>query len=75
MHTVNYLSVTDSTHAATKKHEELQDRPPKQQEETFVALPIHQLTKPLKMMASLDDITSTDVIFTSDGCNRIIAKI
>ena len=50
--------------------EELQDRPLKQQEETYVDLPIHQLTKPLKMTNS----TSTDVIFTGAWCNRIVAQ-
>ena len=48
----------------------LQDRPPKQQEETYVALPIHQLTKPLKKTNS----TSTDVCFTGAWCHRIVAK-
>ena len=41
-----------------------------QHEETYVGLPIHQLTKPLKMTNS----TSTDVIFTSVWCNKIVAK-
>ena len=60
MRTVNYLRVIDCANNAAKYHEELQDRPPKQQEETYVGLPIQQLTKPLKMTNS----TSTDVIFT-----------
>ena len=70
MRTVNYLRVTDCTHNAAKYNEELQDRPPKQQGETNVGLPIHQLTKPLKMTNS----TSIDVIFTDAWCHRIVAK-
>ena len=65
MRTVNYLRVIECTHDAAKYNEELQDRPRKQQEETHVGLPIHQLTKPLKMTNS----TSTDVIFTGAWCN------
>ena len=45
MRTVNYLRVIDCTHDAAKYNEELQDRPPKQQEENYVGLPIQQLTK------------------------------
>ena len=60
MRTVNYLRVIDCTYNAAKYNEELQDMPPKQQEETYVGLPIHQLTKPLKMTNS----TCTDVILT-----------
>ena len=45
MSTVNYLLLIDCTHDAAKYNEELQDRPPKQQEEIYVGLPIHQLTK------------------------------
>ena len=60
MRTGNYLRVINCTHDAAKYNEELQDRPPKQQEETYVGLPIQQLTKPLNMTNS----TSTDVIFT-----------
>ena len=41
-----------------------------QQEETYVGLPIHQLTKPLKM----NDSTSTDIIFTGAWCNRMVAN-
>ena len=70
MRTVNYLRVIDCTHDAAKYTEELQDRPPKQQEETYVGLPIHQLTKPLTMTNS----TSTDVIITGAWCHRIVAK-
>ena len=55
---------------AAKSNEELQDRPQKQQEETYVGLPTHQLTKPLKMTNS----TSTDVIFTGAWDHRIVAK-
>ena len=58
MRTVNYLQVIDCTHDTAKYTEELQDRPPKQQEETYVGLPIHQLTKPLKKTNS----TSTSAI-------------
>ena len=43
MRTVNYLQVIDCTHDAVK-YNELQDRPPKPQEYTYVGLPIHQLT-------------------------------
>ena len=70
MRTVNYLRVIHCTHDAAKYNEELQDRPPKQQEEAYVGLPIHQLTKPLKMTNS----TSTDVTFTGARCRRIVAK-
>ena len=70
MHAVNYPRVIDCTHDAAKYNEELQDKPPKQQEETYVGLPIHQLTKPLKMTNS----TSTDVIFTGAWRHRIVAK-
>ena len=50
--------------------EELQDKPPKQQEETYVSLAIHQLTNPLKMK----NRTSTDVNFTGAWYHRIVAK-
>ena len=70
MRTVNYLRVIDCTHYAAKYNEELQDRPPKQQEETYLDVPIYQLTKPLKMTNS----TSTDDIFKGAWCNRIVAK-
>ena len=70
MHTVNYLQVIDCTHDAAKYNEKLQDRPSTQQEETYIGLPIHQLTKPLKMTNS----TSTDVIFTDAWCHRIVAE-
>ena len=36
MRTVNYLRVVDYAHNAEKHNEELQDRPPKQQEEIYV---------------------------------------
>ena len=49
MRTVNCLRVIDCTHDAAKYNEELEDRLPKQQEETVVGLPIPQLTKSLKM--------------------------
>ena len=51
--------------------------PPKKQEKTYVGLPIHQLTKPLKMT----NTTSTDVIFTgalkppSDFHNKKIERL
>ena len=45
MRTVNYLRVIDCTHDAVTMKEELQDKPPKQQEETYVGLPIRQLIK------------------------------
>ena len=70
MHTVNYLWVIDCTDDAAKYNKELQDRPPKQQEETYVGLPIYQLTKPPKMTNS----TSTDVILTGAWCHRIVGK-
>ena len=70
MRTFNYLLVIDYTHDTAKYNEELQDRPPKQQEETYEGLPIHQLTKPLNMTNS----TSTDVIFTGAWCHKIVAK-
>ena len=70
MRTVNYLRVIDCTHNAAKHNEELQDRPPKQQKETYVGLPIHQLTKPVKMTNS----TSTDATFTGASCHKIVAK-
>ena len=70
MHIVNYLQVIDCAPDAAKFNEELQDRPQKQQEETYAGLPIHQLTKPLKMTNS----TSTDVIFTDAWWYRIVAK-
>ena len=37
----SYLRVIDYTHDASKYNEELQDRPPKQQEEANVGLPIY----------------------------------
>ena len=43
--TVNYLRFVDCTLDAAKLNEEPYDRPPKQQEETYVDLSIHQLTK------------------------------
>ena len=70
MRTVNYLRGFDCTHDAAKYNKELQNRPPKQQEKTYVGLPTHQLTKPLKMTKT----TSTDVIFTGPWCHRIVAK-
>ena len=45
MSTVNYLRVIDCIYEAAKLIEELPDGQPKQQEETNVALPMHQLTK------------------------------
>ena len=45
MRTVNYLRVVNCAHDAAKLNEELQDRPPKQQEETYVGLPIQKLIK------------------------------
>ena len=45
MRTVNYLRVIDCAHDAAKYNEELQDRPPKPQEKTYVGLLIHQLIK------------------------------
>ena len=69
MRTVNYLRVIDYTHDAAKHSEELLDRPPKQQEETYVGLPIHQLTNTLKMTNS----PSADII-TDARCHRIVAK-
>ena len=45
MCTFNCLQVVDCTHNAEKWNEELQDRPLKQQEETYVDLLVHQLTK------------------------------
>ena len=71
MRKVNYLRVIDCTHDAAKYNEGLQDRPQKQQEETYVGLPIQQLTTPLKMTNS----TSPDVIFTGAWCHRIVAKV
>ena len=38
---VNYLQFIDCTLDATKQNEELQDRPPKQQEETYLSLPTY----------------------------------
>ena len=70
MRTVNYLKVVECIHDAAKHNKELQDRPPKQQEETYVGLPIHYLTKPLTMTNS----TSTDVIFTGARCHRVVVK-
>ena len=70
MSTINYLLVVACTHDATKYNEELQNMQPKQQEETYVGLPMHQLTKPLKKRNS----TSTDVIFTGAWYHRIVAK-
>ena len=70
MRTVNYLLVIDCTHDAAKHNEELQDRPPKQQEEIYVSLPIHQLTTPLKIINS----TSIDIILTGAWCHRIVTK-
>ena len=40
MRTVSYLRVIDCTHDTAKYNEELQDRPPRQQEETYVGVPI-----------------------------------
>ena len=40
MRTDNYFRVIDCTHDAEQQNEELQDRPPKQQEETYVGQPI-----------------------------------
>ena len=45
MRTVNYLRVIDCALDAAKQNKELQDRPIMQQEETYVGLPIQQLTK------------------------------
>ena len=62
MRTVNYLLVIDCSHDAAKYNEELQDRPPKQQEETYVGLPIHRLTKPLKITIALALMSSLQVL-------------
>ena len=64
MRTVNYLRVIDCAHDAAKYNEELQNRRPKQQEETYVGLLIHQLTKPLKIPNS-----------TSTGKENIIMSL
>ena len=39
--TINYLQIVDCTLDAEKQKEEPQDRPPKQQEEAFLSLPIY----------------------------------
>ena len=39
--TVNYLQFIDCTLDAVKQNEEQQDRPPKQQEEAYLGLPIY----------------------------------
>ena len=39
--TVNYLQFVDCTVYAAKQNEEPQDRPPKQQEEAYIDLPIY----------------------------------
>ena len=70
MRTIKYLRVIDCTHDEAKYIERLQDRPPKQQEETYVDLLIHQLTKHVNMTNS----ASTDVIFKGTWCHKIIAK-
>ena len=44
MNAVNYFQFIDCTHDAVKQYEEPLDRPPKQQEETYLGLPIY-LTK------------------------------
>ena len=38
---VNYLLFVDCTRDAAKQNEELQDRPPQQQEEAYLGLPIY----------------------------------
>ena len=43
VHTDNYLRFTDCTQDAVKYNEELVNMPPKQQEESYVGLPIYQL--------------------------------
>ena len=43
--TVNYLQFIDSTLDAAKQTEEPQDRPPKQQEEAYLGLPINLTLK------------------------------
>ena len=44
-HAVNYLDVIDCSLDAAKQNEELQDRPPKQQEKAYLGLPIDIYTK------------------------------
>ena len=39
--TVNYLQFVDCTIDAAKQNEEPKDRPPKQQEEAYLGLPIY----------------------------------
>ena len=39
--TVNYLQFVDCTLDAAKQKEEPQDRPPNQQEEAYIGLPIY----------------------------------
>ena len=43
--TINYLQFVDCTLDAANQNEDLQDRPPNQQQEVYLGLPIDQYTK------------------------------
>ena len=43
--TINYLQFVDGTLDAAKQNEEPQDRPPQQQEEAYLGLPINLTLK------------------------------
>ena len=73
--TVNYLRVIDCTPDAAKYNEELEDRPPKQQQETYIGLPIHQLNKPLKMTIALALMSSLQVLRATELKQSIRAII
>ena len=56
---------------AAKKNEEPKDRPPTQQEEAYLRLPINKTkNKHLKIKNSI----SADVISASAWCDRMVAK-
>ena len=46
--TVNYTQLNDCSLDAAKQNKEIQDRPPKQQEEAYLDIPIYQYIKTIK---------------------------
>ena len=61
MRTVNNLRVIDCTHDAENYNEELQDRPPKQQEETY-EVNLYRWQIALAMMPSLQVLGAIELL-------------
>ena len=68
---VNYLRLVDCALNAANQNEELQDRPPQQQEGAHLSLPIEQYTK---MTLRMTNSTSLVVTLGGSWCHRMIIK-